>query len=371
VLYNIANADMPEGFAEVLYTYVNERGGGLFTVGGNRLDENGNVMYDADNYNQIVPNAYNRLDMKGTMYQEMLPVQPINYTPSVATMIIIDRSSSMKMVTDSGITMLEAVKQGARAYLDELTERDYCGIMTLGDPYEEVCNVSPMSRISRLQLAIDSITIGGTTVFGDALRGAAKALQAVPKAERRHVILFTDGTPTDSFEEYKKAIENYANDAKKPVTFSFFSIGKNMTALDEKDLMQAAELGNGRFYSSINEVALTSSVREEICRAEFKAVEYKQFTPQAVADSEIFFGFTQDELSALPYLDGFYGAKVKEGAELVLQGENVPIYAYWQFGEGKVGSFMCDLNGVWSAEFMFNEVGKTIIKNMINCLMRK
>ena len=193
----------------------------------------------------------------------------------------------------------------------------------------------------------------------------------MPKAEKRHVVLLTDGAPSDSFEVYKNVIVDYANDAKKPVTFSFFSIGKSMTALEEEELMRAAELGNGRFYSSINEVALTSSVREDICRAEFKAVEYRQFTPQAVAQNDIFFGLTQEELSVLPSLSGFYGAKVKEGAELVLQGENVPIYAYWQFGEGKVGSFMCDLNGVWSAEFMSNEVGKTIIKNMINCLMRK
>ena len=36
ILNNIANADMPEGFDEALYSYVYDYGGGLFTVGGSR-----------------------------------------------------------------------------------------------------------------------------------------------------------------------------------------------------------------------------------------------------------------------------------------------------------------------------------------------
>ena len=98
VLVNIANADMPAGFDEILYKYVYEVGGGLLTVGGNQVDENGSVVLDSKG--EVVANAYNREDMRteaggDTLYQQMLPVQAIDYTPPIGVMIIIDRSGSM------------------------------------------------------------------------------------------------------------------------------------------------------------------------------------------------------------------------------------------------------------------------------------
>ena len=47
----------------------------------------------------------------------------------------------------------------------------------------------------------------------------------------------------------------------------------------------------------------------------------------------------------------------------------VPIYAQWAYGEGMVGSFMCDLNNVWSQDFMADENGRQFIRNAVNNLM--
>ena len=56
ILVNVANSDMPEGFADILYEYVYDVGGGLFTVCGNKEDGNPND----DNWE---PNAYTYEDM--------------------------------------------------------------------------------------------------------------------------------------------------------------------------------------------------------------------------------------------------------------------------------------------------------------------
>ena len=69
ILLNIANEDMPDGFVDLLYIYVNDIGGGLLTVGGNKQDENGNLVLQNG---QIVPNAYNREDMYETLYPQRL-----------------------------------------------------------------------------------------------------------------------------------------------------------------------------------------------------------------------------------------------------------------------------------------------------------
>ena len=72
--------------------------------------------------------------------------------------------------------------------------------------------------------------------------------------------------------------------------------------------------------------------------------------------------------SLLPELGGFYGTKVKSGASVPLMAEYVPVLAQWKFGNGMVASFMCDLNGTWSSEFLESETGRKILDNLVNCL---
>jgi hypothetical protein len=70
----------------------------------------------------------------------------------------------------------------------------------------------------------------------------------------------------------------------------------------------------------------------------------------------------------MPELDGFYGVKAKKDATVILMGEYTPIYAEWKLGRGRVGSFACDLNGTWSADFISSSVGATIVNNIVTSL---
>ena len=363
ILVNIANADMPDGFIDELYTYVNDIGGGLLTVGGNQVDENGNQVIDKG---EVVANAYNREDMYGTLYQEMLPVQAIDYTPPVAVMLVIDRSGSMDMPAGtSAQPKLELAKEGAKACLNALTERDYCGIMTLEEKYTEERRIQPMTQKAKLLAAIDSIQTGGGTVFQDALAGAGRALQSIKNVERRHIILVTDGIPADGFNEYSIPIDQYVNDVNAPVTFSFVIIGEDISNSDKNDIRRAAELGKGRFYDVWDVASLPRIMREELNMKEIKAINYEPFQPKIDAHTSVVSGVEQVDI---PELHGFYGTKLKAGAEMSLKGEFVPIYAHWKYGAGMVGSFMCDLNNVWSSDFMANATGRRLIMNIINGL---
>ncbi|MDE7463945.1 MAG: hypothetical protein K2M48_02850, partial [Clostridiales bacterium] len=72
-----------------------------------------------------------------------------------------------------------------------------------------------------------------------------------------------------------------------------------------------------------------------------------------------------------PKLGGFYGTRIKNDATMVLGYEGNPIYAEWKRGEGKVGSFMCDLEGVWSADYFTDKSGIAFIINSINSVISK
>ena len=79
----------------------------------------------------------------------------------------------------------------------------------------------------------------------------------------------------------------------------------------------------------------------------------------------------KETANALPFqLGGVYGVRARDRADTILIGDyEVPIYAQWKFGAGMVGSFMCDLSGVWSEELFKDTNGQKLVKNIVANLM--
>ncbi|MDE7106825.1 MAG: VWA domain-containing protein, partial [Clostridiales bacterium] len=367
ILMNIANRDMPEGFVDMLYMYVHDIGGGLFTIGGMREDEYGNT----------VPNMYDRSDMYTisddgimvpTLYQEMLPVQSINYTPPLGVMIIIDRSGSMG--TDlAGGTRLDEAKRGAEAAVYALSERDYCGIMTLDTEFQIEQSLIPATQQARLLSTINEIKMGGGTQYAGAIKRAGEALLSLKARhiiERCHIILVSDGEPGDkTFEEYGDVISaNY----EKGVTFSMVAIGIDQNSEHDKDMENAAALGHGRYYRVWGS-DLADKISQELKLPEITEISAEPFTPSIGDHSAAVNGVKEEDI---PELGGYFGTKIKDREELYvpLTGEFVPILAHWRYGEGRVGSFMSDLTGEgWSSEFLASTAGVKIINNTIRTLL--
>lgn len=352
ILCNIANADLPDGFDRILYSYVRDIGGGLFTVGGTRVEDG-----------QEVPNAYNKKDMIGTLYQDMLPVQAIDYTPPVGVIIIVDRSGSMS-TTDSvtGKNKLELAKDGARSLAEfALTERDWCGVMSLETTYSEELQLTPRPNIAAIRAAIDSIEMGGGTNYAPALDYAGRALMALSAVERRHIIIVSDGQPGDKYEDYAAVIDRLYKDCG--ITVSIVSIGDAGTKTQE--LQDAAALGNGRFHVITDFSTAPTVIREDINVPEIKQYTPEPFIPQIHDRTAAVNGLVQEEM---PELGGFFGTKLKNGADMPLSATYAPAYAQWKFGKGSVGSFMSDLNGTWSASFLASNTGVRFINNVVQGL---
>ena len=368
ILNNISNADLlaiGEDFSKQLEQYVNEYGGGLFTVGGH--DKDGNA------------HAYNRKDMAGTLYQQMLPVQAINYTPPVGVMLVIDRSGSMNSTDAYGEVMLEAAKAGAASCLSALSERDYVGVMTLDDYQASILPMTPRTQESKIRAAINSITslndMAGT-VFSDAIFRAGTALRSLENVDKRHIILVTDGEPGDEKEEYESYIDSfYKTDG---ITLSMVMIGQTVGSSAYNNMLSAVEKGHGRLYAVNKTSELINLMREDLNAPDITEVVIPEdgFNPiikdsmsPIVKDLERMEGAQNINKLAVT-LDGFFGVKARSTADVILMGDyEVPIYAQWAYGEGMVGSFMCDLNETWSADFMSDESGRQFMRNVVNNLM--
>jgi uncharacterized membrane protein len=356
ILCNIANRDMPEGFDQILHTYVHSIGGGLLTVGGNTPDSTENNWH---------ANAYTRDDMYGTLYQSMLPVEIINYTPPTAVMIIIDTSASM--MENGQIfqqSKLHAAMQGAEVCLDELSDRDYVGIMTLSDDVAERIALTPRPQRAKILAAIHAIEkADGGTIFAGALRAARQALLANTKVEKRHIILVTDGLPGDKEGAHLTQAEL---NAEAGITMSV--VGIQCDNQTKKAMMELVEAGGGEeknFYDIDDVLNVATNMREDLKAPEIKDVNYEAFIPTIATINSIVANVPKDDM---PALDGFYGSKLKKDATEILSAKYVPVYAQWEYGKGMVGSFMCDLNGTWSSDFVEKPAGALLVSNIVHAL---
>ena len=361
VLFNIANKDLPVEFDVILYDYVYNVGGGLFTVCGN--DENSTES-------EWTANAYTREDMYGTLYQQMLPVEIVNYTAPVGVIIVVDTSGSM-MGNPYDESKLYWAMQGAQACLDALTERDHVGIMTLADSYTEELSLTPRTQRDKIlaaiadleESAIDGTITSGGTIYSAALERAGKALGARSDIEKKHIIMVTDGEPAES----DAALYQYwaQENAKLGITMSIVGIetsSEGKTRMEELLEYAGCDADNFHAVAKKDYATLPIIMREDLEVPEIKSVNYETFTPTINSYNAITNGILQKDM---PTLDGYYGVKLKKDATAVLMGSYTPIYSQWNFGNGRVGTFACDLNGTWSEEFLASEVGRKLLNNII------
>lgn len=361
ILNNVAFSDMPEDFDKILYKYVYEYGGGLLTVGGQ--DETDNA------------HSYVRSDMINTDYQKILPVQAIDYTPPLGVVVIIDRSGSMGNIDNAtNMSYLELATHGAKSCLNAMSERDYMGVVTLDTNESVVLPMTPRTQESKILSAIESIReANGGTVLPGAIQKAGELLRGIDVA-KRHIILVTDGVVSEKEEYEAKIKENYDVESAR-VTFSVVLIGSDEGSDAALNMKAAAETGHGRFYT-ITDRSIEYSMREDLKAPSIITMKREKFNPVVYNPaSPIFNGvnYGNDESGGVTMnvaLQGFYGVKLKKDADLLLCGDyNVPVYAQWKFGKGTAGSFMCDLSGNWSGEFMSDADGIRFIKNAVSALM--
>lgn len=344
ILCNVSNTDLPTTFIQILRSYVYDLGGSLLTVGGD--------------------NACDPADMQGTVYQEMLPVDMTNHVPSLGVMIIIDRSGSM-LNPDAPFetSRLYAAKEGTKTCLDALTENDYVGVMSMGDNYEDDVEMFPRTQREEIMAAIDGIQSGGGTILSPALEMAGRKLNALTEVDNKHIIIITDGM----IDERDTELSKYAlqKNAKNGITTSIIGIQWANIAQQVWRIFLEEHAGNpADFFYHVSDLStITSVMPAHFERPELRKVNDESFIPAIDMDHPI-----ATNISQLPALGGFYGSVLKSGAEAILTKGNNTLYAQWQYGNGTVGSFMCDLNGTWSANFIQADEGITLIGNIVSHL---
>lgn len=349
ILNNVNREDLdePEQFVANLETAVKDYGKSLLTLG--------SVFAGAAKGDYL------------SDYNARLPIQSES-DEGKAIVLVIDNSGSRE--SDS---RLKKAKEGAKAILSKLNERDYISIVTFSDNTKIVSPLTSVTNKESVLKSISKIKSEGGTVRAGGLKAAHQQLKNSP-TENKFVITLSDGDPFDD----KKTLQNLVKGRYKDnIICSFINISNSSgTAL----LKSLAKAGEGTYYycktaTSLVDVMVTSVVTDVNEKTIEEASEVR------ILDSK---DDSVKDIDNLPSIDGYNFARTKKSANTILtltyKHENekedgtsssavatVPLYAYWNIGDakGRVASFTSDFGTAWTDSFRLSENGQLFRKQRI------
>lgn len=300
-------------------------------------------------------------------YNDLLPVQ---YQPddSRALVLVIDTSGSM------GGNDLDMARSSAKAVVDKLDVNDSIAVVTFESGTTVPVTMTTIRNEENRQDIkdkIDRLQDNGGTEMLPGLQEAYKQIQGVT-AEYKDIFVMSDGE-VSSPDDVKKYVTElgFSN-----ISCSFINVGGEDS--EGEELMKTlAKLGNGQYRY----VDSATGVKDII----IDAIEEEIIDTVIEKDSPVIYMLKDDPslqggvYNNLENVMGVNYCRMKSGASTVVSvqyihtnSENelsviaIPLYAYWDFGNGKVSSFTSSLDTGWTTKFWNAAAGKTFFKNMVN-----
>ena len=303
----------------LLRSYVEDLGGGFVMIGGEESFGLGGYYRTA--IEDILP-----LRMRSEKKKD---------TPSLAMMLIIDKSGSM-----SGDKM-ELAKEAAIATVELLNDRDYVSVIAFdGDPYNVVDLQSAGNQMGIVQ-TISQIQAGGGTSIHPALVMGQESLFGVP-ATFKHVILLTDGHSQPG--DFAGISDRMASEM---ITISTVAVGEGA----DGDLLQdIARWGKGRYYFTSDAYDIPQIFTKETMNASKSSLVEEPFLPQIFKDHQT---IRSIDWELAPFLFGYVVTTPKATAEVSMVTERGdPLLASWQVGLGRCAAFTSDAKSRWAADWV-------------------
>ncbi len=293
--------------------------------------------------------------------EDMLPVKYGNndQDPKLYA-IVMDTSRSMQ-----NFSRLLIAKQAAIQLLNMLGNDDYVMIVNF---WGEINVLQPPTKaINRDEIiaAINGIEPYQGTVIGTALDKAGD-LMIDYEFDDKQIMLISDGM------SYTLESDTPADVVKRLYDHGITTSVIHPAAREEgiATLKGIAEAGGGSYFEIVRETDLLDIMFSEIADELTESVILGQ-TPVQIrrGQDDVLAG-----LNALPAVNGYAYAKAKASATTVLTVEYVkasgtvmeaPLYAYWNYGNGRVASFTSAFSGEWTEAWQ-GESGSRFFRNVLN-----
>ncbi len=316
ILSDVSAQDLDAAQLQALDRYVHELGGGLIVIGGDK--------------------TFDEAALRDTPLERMLPVTaaaaPEEAEKSVLAMVlVIDRSDSMK-----NDRRLDLAKEAAKQSVQVLEPHDKAGVIAFSDDAEWISALAPVADKADLLKRIDTLTHYGQT---NMYRGVVRAVLALEQtaADRRHVILLTDGVPAPG--DYREIAQRMARGG---ITLSTVSISKGA----EQDLLKdMAAIAGGR-HNHCDDPSAVPRILVEQTKVAAAEEGYREFRPFALRT------LPGLDVASAPPLRGYARTNPKPEAEpLLFAVAGHPLLSWWRYGAGTTLAFTSDVKNRWAARW--------------------
>jgi Mg-chelatase subunit ChlD len=329
VIYdNLPATQLTKEQMKMTQAYARDLGGGFMMIGGEQ---------------SFGPGGYFK-----TPIEEMLPVsldvRQKKHFPSLAMVLVIDKSGSMAEI-QNGRSKMELALEAASTAVEFLTERDSVGVIAFDSEAQPVVEITKVEDKKKIIKEILSIQAAGGTVMYPGIRQAYEWLQA-NDSQIKHVIVLSDGqSQPGDFAGIAKSISDAG------MTLSSIAIGSDA---DPSTMKMIADIGGGRFYATDRAETLPQIFTREAFIASRSTIIEEPFQPRLIRATQATNGI---DWATAPQLGGYVGTAERDAINSpaitsLISDKDDPVYAVWQYGLGKVAVFTSDAKPRWAANWM-------------------
>jgi uncharacterized membrane protein/Mg-chelatase subunit ChlD len=330
---NVAGFGISVSQMEVLERYVQDMGGGVLMLGGEK-------SFGAGGYYR-------------TPLEKILPVDmdiPTKMSiPSLAMVMVIDRSDSMGGSVsgattprfDDRTTKLEVAKIAAFSAIKLLNPFDQVGVLGFNADWEWTVPMSEAGKREQIASRLAALTHSGGTDLFKATQEGLRVLTGV-QAVKKHLIALSDGlTPNMDFESLMRDAVGHN------ITVTTVAMGRDA----DQTLMDAiAHWGQGRSYHSDDALNIPRIFTSETILVSRGIIEETPFQPVLRTDHELLRGI---DLAQMPNLYGYVITYGKPAAEILLvTPKDDPLLAVQRYGLGRTAAFTADLSMRWGKDWV-------------------
>jgi hypothetical protein len=257
--------------------------------------------------------------------------------PSLAVVLVIDRSGSMETSVDSRFSKLDLAKEAAQLVVELLDERNEVGVIAFDTAWSWVVPMGPAKDKDRIIREIATIKAGGGTDLFPPLKEAYQTIYD-RKALLRHVLVLSDGEVTAA--DFAGLVRRMQKDK---ISVSSVAIGKDS---DVRFMTEISRWGRGRFYYTEDIYSIPRILTLETQLASKASIIEQAFRPVlSHPGHEIVQDIRWDQA---PPLGGYVSATPKPTADvLLLSHQRDPVLAAWRYGLGRSVAFTSDAKAKW------------------------
>lgn len=325
ILHDLSALRLSSRQMQQIAHFVRDLGGGLAAIGGRH-------SFGLGGYFQ-------------TPLEDALPVSMDTpqqlIMPSLAMVLVIDRSGSMSETQGGKATKLDLAKEAALGVLDVLHDADLVGVLTFESTFTWTVPLQPASDRQLFATEIASLQADGGTDLYPALVEADTRLRPV-RAMVKHLIILSDGRSKEG--DFNTIVRQLAS---RGITVSTVAIGDDA---DQGLLARVARVGGGRYYYTENIQAIPQIFTTEALVVSRSLAVERRFKPEPAQAADFLAGI---DTRSLPSLGGYVVTSPKPTAAVHLTAlDGSPLLASWRYGLGRAIAFTSGATPPWATDWL-------------------